>query len=250
MRPTSLHLVAHAHTAALRRAVFGGGDDSLDPAGLAAARALALTGPGRRGPFGRIDACLSTPAEAGRQTGYALGLRPAPVPDLADCDYGRWAGLSLAEVAAREPEALRDWLGTPDAAPHGGESVDMLLDRVDRWLTGQRDRGGRVVAVTHAVVVRAALVRALRLPTATFWRLEVAPLAVVRLTGRGPGWQLRLTAPPHADVPDSADVPDRADIADRVDGADVADRADGANRADGADWADRADGEERADRRV
>ncbi|MEO3922383.1 histidine phosphatase family protein [Micromonosporaceae bacterium B7E4] len=205
MSPTSLHLVAHAQTAALRRAVFGGGDDSLDPAGLAAARALARTGPGLRGPFGRIDACLSTPAEAGRQTAYALGLRPTAVPALADCDYGRWTGLPLAEVGAREPDALRDWLGTPDAAPHGGESVEALLDRVDRWLTGQRDRGGRIVAVTHPVVVRAALVRALRLPGATFWRLDVAPLAVVRLTGRGPGWRLRLGAPPHGGEADGAD---------------------------------------------
>ncbi|GAB3976354.1 histidine phosphatase family protein [Plantactinospora veratri] len=195
MSPTSLHLVAHAHTAALRRTVFGGGDESLDRAGLAAARALAHTGSGRRGPFGRVDACLSTPAEAGRQTGYALGLRPTAVPELADCDYGRWTGLSLAEVAAREPDALRDWLDVTGAAPHGGESVEALLDRVGRWLAGERDRGGRIVAVTHPVVVRAALVRALGLPVATFWRLEVAPLAVVRLTGRGPGWQLRLTAP-------------------------------------------------------
>ncbi|AVT29495.1 histidine phosphatase family protein [Plantactinospora sp. BC1] len=199
MSPTSLHLVAHAHTVALRRAVFGG-DDGLDRAGLAAARALAHTGSGRRGPFGRVDACLSTPAEAGRQTGYALGLRPTAVPALADCDYGRWTGLSLAEVAAREPDALRDWLGTPGAAPHGGESVRALLDRVDGWLAGELGRGERIVAVTHPVVVRAALVRALRLPADTFWRLEVAPLAVVRLTGRGPGWQLRLTAPPAAGV--------------------------------------------------
>ncbi|GIG88606.1 histidine phosphatase family protein [Plantactinospora endophytica] len=195
MSPTSLYLVAHAHTAALRRAVFGGGDDDLDPGGLRAARALVPADPGRRGPFGRVDTCLSSPAAAGRQTAYALGLRPVDEPALADCDYGRWTGLSVAEVGAREPDALRDWLGTPDAAPHGGESVGMLLDRVDRWLTGQRDRGGRIVAVTHPVVVRAALVGALRLPADTFWRLDVAPLAVVRLLGRGPDWQLRLPAP-------------------------------------------------------
>ncbi|MFY1691775.1 histidine phosphatase family protein [Plantactinospora sp. WMMB782] len=211
MSPTDLHLVAHAHTAALRRAVFGGGGEGLDRGGLAAARALAGTGPGRRGPFGdRIDACLSTPAEAGRQTAYALGLRPTAEPGLADCDYGRWTGLPLAEVVAREPDAVRDWLGTPHAAPHGGESVESLLDRVGRWLTGQRDRGGRIVAVTHPVVVRAALVRALRLPVAVFWRLEVAPLAVVRLTGRGPEWLLRFTAPALAERPDP-DLAERPD---------------------------------------
>ncbi|WP_422769955.1 histidine phosphatase family protein [Plantactinospora sp. WMMC1484] len=207
MSRTSLHLVAHAHTAALRRAVFGGGDEGLDFGGLRAARALAPAGPGRPGPFGRVDTCLSTPAEAGRQTAYALGLRPVAEPALADCDYGRWTGRPLTEVVTGEPEALRNWLTEPQAAPHGGESVAMLLERIDRWLAGQLDRGGRLVAVTHPVVLRAALVRALRLPAATFWRLDVAPLAVVRLAGDGQDWRLRLTAA----VPEPEDlVPDGA----------------------------------------
>jgi broad specificity phosphatase PhoE len=189
-------LVAHAHTAAIRRAVFGGGAEPLDEGGNRAAFALAPVGPDDRGLLGRIDACLSTPAVAGLQTAYVLGLRPTPEPALADCDYGRWTGRALDEVAARESDALRTWLTELDAAPHGGESVSALLHRVGRWLDGQAGRGGRIGAVTHPVVIRAVLVRALRLPPPVFWQLDVAPLAVVRLTGRGSRWQLHLTAPP------------------------------------------------------
>lgn len=195
MTATSLQLVAHAHTAALRRAVFGGGNEDLDEGGRRAALALAPGGPDRRGVLGRVDACLSTPARAGLRTAYALGLSPVPEPALADCDYGRWAGSSLDEVAAREPAALRNWLTDPAAAPHGGESVDALLDRAGRWLAGQADRGGRIVAVTHPVLVRAVLVGALDLPPAAFWRLDVGPLAVVRFTNQGTDWRLHLTAP-------------------------------------------------------
>ncbi|WP_318783627.1 histidine phosphatase family protein [Plantactinospora soyae] len=195
MTATSLRLVAHAHTAALRRAVFGGGAEPLDEGGSRAASALAPTGPDGRGPLGRIDVCLSTPAAAGLQTAYALGLRPTPEPALADCDYGRWTGRSLEEVADWEPDAVRSWLTEPDAAPHGGESIGALLRRVGGWLDGQADRGGRIGVVTHPVVIRAVLVRALGLPPPVFWQLDVAPLAVVRLTGRGSRWQLQLTAP-------------------------------------------------------
>ncbi|MFC6020785.1 histidine phosphatase family protein [Plantactinospora solaniradicis] len=195
MTATSLLLVAHAHTAAIRRAVFGGGAEPLDEGGSRAALALAPASPDGRGLLGRIDVCLSTPAVAGLQTAYALGLQPTLEPALADCDYGRWTGQPLDEVADWEPDAVRSWLTEPDAAPHGGESVSALLHRVGGWLDGQADRGGRIGAVTHPVVIRAVLVRALRLPPTVFWQLDVAPLAVVRLTGRGSRWQLHLTAP-------------------------------------------------------
>ncbi|MET8253581.1 histidine phosphatase family protein [Micromonospora sp. NPDC005197] len=195
MNATSLRLVAHGHTAALRRARFGG-DDTLDEGGRSAALALSPTVLGRRAPSGDTDACLSSPAAAAVQTAYALGLAPAVETALADCDYGDWTGRSLEEIGAAQPDALREWLSTPDAAPHGGESVAALRERVGRWLDQQRGLGRRVTAVTHPLVIRVAVVHALGLPLATYRQLDVEPLAVVRLTGQGPRWRLRLSAPP------------------------------------------------------
>ncbi|MEV4845955.1 histidine phosphatase family protein [Micromonospora matsumotoense] len=193
MTATSLRLVAHAHTAALRRAVFGAGDDDLDEGGRQAA--LALVGPGRHATLGRVDVCLTSPSPAAVQTAYAIGLRPTAEAALADCDYAGWAGRSLADVGAREPEALRQWWGTPEAAPHGGESLAALRDRVGGWLDGQLAPGVRIAAVTHPMVVRVAIVHALQLPMAALPRLDVAPLAVVRLSRHGSRWQLQFTAP-------------------------------------------------------
>ncbi|OOL28057.1 histidine phosphatase, partial [Rhodococcus rhodochrous] len=51
---------------------------------------------------------------------------------------------------------------------------------------------GRVVAVTHPAVIRAATVHAFGAPAAGFWRIDVRPLAQVRLHGRGGRWSLRL----------------------------------------------------------
>ncbi|MFI9638810.1 histidine phosphatase family protein [Micromonospora sp. NPDC051925] len=194
MTTTSLRLVAHAHTGALRRAVFGAGDDDLDEGGRRAALAL-TAGPDRRGPLGTVDVCLTSPASAAVQTAYAIGLHPTVDAALADCDYAGWAGQSLADVGAREPEALRQWQDVPEAAPHGGESLAALRDRVGGWLDTRLAPGVRVAAVTHPMVIRVAIGHALRLPMAALPRLDVAPLAVVRLSRYGSRWQLQFTAP-------------------------------------------------------
>ncbi|MEH1163910.1 histidine phosphatase family protein [Micromonospora sp. CPCC 205539] len=192
MTATSLRLVAHAHTAAIRGARFGGGSDSLDEGGLRAALALSPAGADRRGPLRSTDVCLSSPATAATQTAHALGLTPVLESALADCDHGDWTGRSLAEVGLEQADALRAWLSTSDAAPPRGESVLELRDRVGRWLDGQRGRGQRVTAVTHPIVIRVAVVHALDLPLATFRQLDVGPLAMVQLTSNGARWQLRL----------------------------------------------------------
>ncbi|MET7376291.1 histidine phosphatase family protein [Micromonospora arida] len=198
MTGTSLRLVAHGHTAALRRARFGGADDGLDEGGLRAALAQAQAGAGRRGPLGVNATCLSSPAVAARQTADAFGLLPTIETALADCDYGDWSGRSLEEIAESQPQALHDWLSAPESAPHGGESVTAVRDRVGGWLDEQQEAGGRVIAVTHPLVIRVAVVHALGLPMATYQQVDVEPLAVVRLTSRGARWQLRLGAPPAA----------------------------------------------------
>ncbi|MGC5285015.1 histidine phosphatase family protein [Micromonospora sp. DT231] len=192
MTATSLRLVAHGHTAALRRARFGGPDDGLDEGGLRAARALAHAGADRPGRLSAGTACLSSPAAAATQTADALGLLPTIEPALADCDYGDWTGRALEEIAAEQPRALHEWLSAPDRAPHGGESVTTVRDRVGRWLDGQRTAGGRIVAVTHPLVLRVAVVHALDLPVSTYRQVDVEPLAIVRLTSQGTRWHLRL----------------------------------------------------------
>ncbi|GIH28586.1 phosphoglycerate mutase [Acrocarpospora phusangensis] len=160
----------------MRAAAFPSPGDLLEPLpdspGLAGAE-------GRCGPEER---CLGT--------ARWLGLAAVADPGLRDCDHGRWRGLSLAEVAAAEPEGVRAWLADPGAAPHGGESVAGLIGRMGEWLGALPS--GRVVAVTHPAVVRAALVAALELPAEAYRRVDVPPLGRVELTGFGDRWNLRL----------------------------------------------------------
>jgi len=190
---TRLLLVAHALDASLRQAVFGGTTD-LDPAGAAQARELVAQGNGMPGNWVRdADLVLTGPSPACRQTVDAFGAAAKDEDSLADCDYGRWTGRALAEVAAAEPDAVQRWLTDPDAAPHGGESLSGLVRRTGRWLDGlATERRTQVVAVTTAAVVRAAVVHVLGAPANALWQVDVPPLAVVRLDARGPRWRLTL----------------------------------------------------------
>ncbi len=183
---TRLLLVCHASTRATARAAFPG-DEPLDGTGLRRAEALAP-----RVGAGRAVRAVRAAELRCVQTAEALSLRAEPDPALADCDYGRWSGRTLAEIEAAEPEALMTWLTDPAAAPHGGESVIGLLGRVAGWLSALEP--GRTIAVTHAPVIRAAVVHALGAPAPAFWRVDVAPLARVALTGRGGRWQLSYPA--------------------------------------------------------
>lgn len=176
-----LLLIRHAPTAAVRRAAFPV-DEPLDAAGLAAARRLA-------GRLGRGDA-LSSPALRTRDTATAAGLSAAVEPALRECDFGSWAGRTLAEVHEEDPGAAAAWMTDPGARPHGGESVAELLARVGGWLDAQAAKDGRTIAVTHGGVVKAAVVHALAAPVPAFWRIDVAPLAATELHAHDGRWTI------------------------------------------------------------
>lgn len=177
-----LILIAHASTAALRGSFFPA-DEPLDEHGKANAAALAGRLPG-------ADRWLASPELRTRQTAEALGLRADVEPALCDCDYGSWSGKSFQDVCAREPEAIAAWLRAPEAAPHGGESVLGVMERVADWLLGEQARQRTSIVVTHAAIIRAAIVQAIGAPPQSLWRIDIAPLSITRLSGDGSRWNL------------------------------------------------------------
>ena len=175
---TRLTLICHAATRATHTASFPL-DEPAEPISLAKASRLAVA----------PDQTLTSPALRARQTADAMGLTADIDDALRDIDLGSWAGQTLGDIQAAEPHAVAAWIADPDAAPHGGESVAGLLLRMAPWLQAQR--GSRVVAVTHAAVIRAAILLAIDAGPASFWRIDIAPLCRVELRGDGQRWTLR-----------------------------------------------------------
>lgn len=174
-----LVLLRHATTTAVRAAAFPV-DEPLDPSGETAARALA-------GRLGSGDARCS-PALRARSTAQLAGLETQVDPDIGECDFGAWAGQTLEEVHAADPDGVRAWMTDPACAPHGGESHERFAARVTRWMDERAREDGRTVVVTHGGVVKAAVVHALGAPAEAFWRIDVAPLRLTELHGRHGRW--------------------------------------------------------------
>ncbi|GII93876.1 histidine phosphatase family protein [Sinosporangium siamense] len=137
-----------------------------------------------------VGGVLRGPEKRCADTALHLGLAAGVDPELRDQDHGVWRRRSLAEVQAADPAGVAAWLTDPGAAPHGGESLRALLTRVGEWL--DRLPAGRVTAITHPAVVRAAIVHALGAPPGAWRRLDPTPLARVTLTGRDGRWNVRL----------------------------------------------------------
>ncbi|MEV4176252.1 histidine phosphatase family protein [Nonomuraea sp. NPDC049709] len=192
---------------------------NADPAGLARAASLAgragwTAQGGMPGPAGAGDRPGATvwvsPVRAAWQTAAAMGLEAREAPALREADCGRWGGLTYEQVAREEPEALAGWLADPHAAPHGGESLAALAERVGDWLEAVRESPTRPEAVTGRAqpgmvagavpsevvvicdvgVIRAALGHALGLDPPSAARFDIAPLSFTELTVTRTGWRV------------------------------------------------------------
>ena len=84
------------------------------------------------------------------------------------------------------------WLTDPARAPHGGESIVDLVERVAAWLASLAGNTSHAVAVTHPAVVRAAILVALGASPNAFWRVDIKPLSRTVLHFRGRDWTIRL----------------------------------------------------------
>ena len=138
----------------------------------------------------RVDAAWTSPALRARQTAAALGLDATVDGALRDIDFGAWSGRSLADIETAAPGAVAVWTTDCSAAPHGGESIIDLLHRMAPWFDRVARTEGRVVAVTHPAVIRAAIILALDAKPVSFWRIDIPPLCRVRLRGNAGRWTL------------------------------------------------------------
>jgi broad specificity phosphatase PhoE len=177
---TRLTLICHARTVAQKLARFPTNEPvENQPLKLGA---LATQ-------FANASLLLCGPELRTRQTAEWFGAAPQVDAALRDCDWGRWHGQAIKDLQVHEADALQAWISDPQAAPHGGESVMQLGERVARWLTSLQGMPGHIVAITHPFVVRAALMQVMQ--GAAFNAVDVEPLSVVELRFNGI-WRLRL----------------------------------------------------------
>jgi broad specificity phosphatase PhoE len=181
---TRVLMISHAATRAMRTGRFPS-DDALESRDVEAARAFGAQRLADLAGHAGLRV-VTSPARCARETAVAMGFEPQDAPALADLAFGRWQGRSIKDVVGEDERAFGDWIKSPSLAPHGGESFRDVAERVADWLDSAGD--GTVIAVTHAVVMRAALVRVLDMPLGAFARIEIPPLSLVDLRRSSRGW--------------------------------------------------------------
>jgi broad specificity phosphatase PhoE/ribonuclease HI len=190
-RATTTLLLRHGETPlSAERRFAGRGDIPLTEEGLRQAAAAAEWLAARGG----IDVIVTSPLRRARQTAEAVALATG-VPLLADdglveTDFGKWEGMTIAEVSQRWPDEASAWIGSVDVAPPGGESFADVIDRVnaalDRLLAEHQFR--TLLLVSHVSPIKIAACRAMLAPPATLFRiqLDVASLCDIAWFADGP----------------------------------------------------------------
>jgi broad specificity phosphatase PhoE len=171
---TQLTMLCSAATAASRVGAFPARDQPLDVAGFDKAR--------RRSIAPKPAVVLRSPARAAGETAAALGFAATLEDRLADMEFGVWEGRSLAEIHTTQPQELERWIAQPERGAPSGETFDQVRQRIRPWLAAMERTDRRVLAITHAAIVRAVLAEALELPDRSAMRFDIAPLSAVRLS--------------------------------------------------------------------
>ncbi|MCD8139701.1 MAG: histidine phosphatase family protein [Planctomycetaceae bacterium] len=149
-----VYLIRHAAPPQHRRNRFWGrGDPGVDAASLAEVRTLPPLA------WERPTLVLSSPLDRAVQTATAFAaafsLDVRREDDLAEADFGRFDGLTFAEIEQRFPEDASRWMREGDDFTFpGGESVAGFLARTEqawRRITALPDEA--VAVVSHGGVL-------------------------------------------------------------------------------------------------
>jgi len=162
-------------------------DIPLSARGEAQARAL-----GERLAEVPIDRALASPLTRAASTAkLALGAARAGLlttdAGLMEIAHGEWEGLLASDIAARDPERLRQWRDAPGQVQMpGGESLDEVFARA--WPAFARacadtPAGGTLLVTAHDAVNRVILCHILGIGWSRLWSFRQAPATLNLLEG-------------------------------------------------------------------
>lgn len=181
---TEIMLVRHGETAWNVQEIFRGRSDvALNETGSKQAELL-----GSYLSEAKIEAFYASPLQRALRTAETIArhhdLPVTVAPGLIDFDYGKWQGLSHAEVAERYKELYAQWFRNPQRVRMpGGESLRDVRRRtrkvVDEILTRYE---GTVVLVAHRVVNKVLICALLGLSNAHFWNIRQDTCGITAFT--------------------------------------------------------------------
>ena len=179
-----LLLVRHAATAWTAQGRFQGQTDvHLSSPGQRQAARLA-----QRLARETIHVLYASDLQRAWETAQAIAtphaLRVQSEPRLREMAFGRWEGLTYAEIQQRDAPHLAAWERDPlHIAPPGGETLLQVAERVRAAYTNvvAADQDKTVGLVAHGGPLQVLLCCALNLPPQAYWQFAMAPASLSEL---------------------------------------------------------------------
>ncbi|HZT82547.1 MAG TPA: histidine phosphatase family protein [Gemmataceae bacterium] len=111
-----------------------------------------------------IDHCYCSPLLRAVQTAAIVaaphGISPVPLPELTECDIGRWEGLDWQTIRYLDAEAYQSFMANPGLFGYpGGESFRDVYQRASAALEEllAQHAGESILVVAHHIVNRTYL---------------------------------------------------------------------------------------------
>lgn len=173
-QPTTLWLVRHGETEWARTGRHTGLTD------------IPLTALGRREAIELVDrlaghpfaAVVSSPLSRALDTAHLAGFGDSvrENPDLVEWDYGDDEGRTSDQIRADRP----GWTIWTEG-PRGGETIDNVAARVDRFIAGARETEGATLVFAHGHVLRVLACRWIGLPASNgaLFALDTATISIL-----------------------------------------------------------------------
>ena len=185
-------LIRHAATDALGRWLPGRSLGlGLNQCGRAQAERLR----NRLSPL-NLAAIYSSPLERAIETAEPLardrGLRVEPLMELIEIDFGSWTGARFEDLA-EDPHWVRFNRHRSMAAVPGGERAADAQARIARAIdeVAVRHRNQTIAFVTHADVIRLAILHIAGAPIDFIHRFEISPASITAVDLHDDGSVLR-----------------------------------------------------------
>lgn len=190
-----IFLIRHGETDWNRNFRYQGCSDiELNATGLEQARRLAVRFAGMR--MTRVWASPLSRAYRTAEIMMAHNEHPCPIErreELREISFGIWEGMSVDEVAERDPATLAQWRIEPfSKAPEGGESLAEICarsERAARQLVDDGRGGERTLVVAHGAILRSLLSALMDVENMNImWRMRFdnCSVTVLDIWGRRP----------------------------------------------------------------
>jgi broad specificity phosphatase PhoE len=175
---TTALLIRHGHVDAIGRRLVGQLPGvNLSTSGLSEVERL------RRNLALPLDAVYSSPLERARQTAAPLAadrnLEPMPLDGLKEVDFGDWTGLTFDELDRLPAWHLFNARRSIAPVPNGESAAQVqtrILGVLDQLAT--RHAGETFAVVSHADVIRAAVLHYAAIPLDDFQRIQIDTASV------------------------------------------------------------------------